>query len=34
MAEKLVIIIDDEITEIPQSMLEEHANGKGDEEDE
>ena len=34
MAEKLKIIIDGETVEIPQSMIEESENGKGDEGDE
>jgi len=34
MAEKLEIIVDGEVIEIPQSMIEESENGKGDGEDE
>jgi hypothetical protein len=34
MAEKLEIIVDGETIEIPQSMVEEHTNGKGEDEDE
>ena len=34
MAEKLEIIIGEEVTEIPQTMIEESENGKGDGKDE
>jgi len=34
MAEKLEITVDGEVIEIPQSMIEENENGKGDGEDE
>ena len=34
MAEKLEIIIGEEVTEIPQTMIEESKNGKGGSDDE
>ena len=34
MSEKLEIIVDGEVVEIPQSMIDECENGKGEDEDE